>query len=116
MLLAASMISFSGGVGLKHHKLLSRFALFAGFSLCGILFLAWERPSLDLPPRVQNLWKQPPRRLIVFGDSWSDNGQYLIDQPTEALLPSRDEAQGPVWTEWLCLFVLAFDPSFMKRS
>lgn len=110
------MFSFSGGVGLKHHKLFSRFALIVGFGLCGILYLAWELPSLELPQRVQNLWKQPPRRLIVFGDSWSDNGQYLIDQPTEALLPSREEAQGRVWTEWLCLFIACSQHDNFARS
>lgn len=29
------------------------------------------------------------KRLVVFGDSWSDSA-------------SRDEEQGPLWTEWLC--------------
>lgn len=113
----ATMISFSGGAGRKYRsvKLFTRLALVVGLGVCGILYLTWALPSLQLPRRVKSLWKQPPR-LIVFGDSWSDNGQYPIDPPAGLLLPSREEAQGLVWTEWLCLSVLAVDRSFMKRG
>lgn len=112
------MLFFSGGVGPKHRsvKLFTRLALVVGLSVCGIRYLTWEFPSLELPRRLHSLWKQPPRKLIVFGDSWSDNGQYPTDPPTGTLLPSREEAQGLVWTEWLCLSVLNWDRSFMKRG
>lgn len=46
-----------------------------------------------------------PQRLVVFGDSWSDNGQYPIDPPPENLVFPRDAQQGQVWTDWLCATV-----------
>ena len=70
--------------------------------MCSILYLAYMLPSFGVKNEFQNAWSKSPRRLIVFGDSWSDNGEYPIDPPSKDLLPLRDDAQGKVWTEWLC--------------
>ena len=86
-------------------RFLGRFYAAIGIGLCSILYLVWILPSSSLRNELPNVWSKWPRRLIVFGDSWSDNGQYPIDPPSEALLPSRDPAQGRVWTEWLCMAV-----------
>ena len=50
-------------------------------------------------------WKEPPKRLIVFGDSTCDNGQYPIDPPPEDEVMPQDTARGQVWTDWLCAAV-----------
>ena len=88
-------------------------------SLCSVLYLVWLlprlpirsgfiRPSLlfstnttenKIPPNTH------PRRLIVFGDSWSDDRQYHIDPPLANDIPDWKEQQGKVWTEWLCFAV-----------
>ena len=84
--------------------------------LCSILYLIYLLPHLAVrrsfiqsaPQITLNTTQHKlsadshPRRLIVFGDSWSDNRQYPIDPPPSQELPSWKEAQGKVWTEWLC--------------
>lgn len=48
---------------------------------------------------------QHSKRLIVFGDSWSDNGQRpAVDRQAQQTEP-RVGAQGQVWTDWLCAAV-----------
>ena len=59
-------------------------------------------PTISVKTEIKLHWNNSPRRLIVFGDSWSDNGQYPIDPPPREQAPIRDDAQGKVWTEWLC--------------
>lgn len=88
----------------------TRLIAILGLSLCSILYLVWFLPrALKLKNELPNIWNKSPRRLIVFGDSWSDNGEYPVDPPSKALLPSRDPAQGKVWTEWLCMDVSDMD-------
>ncbi|KAL6717409.1 hypothetical protein ACLMJK_005324 [Lecanora helva] len=104
------------GAGMS--KLLTRrkaFAVIITISACSIFYLTWFLPafsvrnSLDqllpaqpIPTRAQIHWNNDPRRLVVFGDSWSDNGQYPVDPPPKNLIPDWEEARGKVWTEWLC--------------
>jgi len=84
-------------------RFVTRFTAIIGLSFCSILYLIYIFPTASkLKNELPNVWNKSPRRLIVFGDSWSDNGEYPIDPPSKALLPSRDPAQGKVWTEWLC--------------
>ena len=93
----------------------TKFTSILAVGLCSILYLTWYIPSISVktelqrlipirPPRTEvgGYWDASPRRVIVFGDSWSDNGQYLVDPPSKDLTPIREEAQGKVWTEWLC--------------
>jgi len=116
----AMIFSFSS---LKAHKARS-FALLArsrsltaiiAFSLCSMFFLTWLLPGFSVKTKLgrflptdsvateaQIHWNNSSRRLIVFGDSWSDNGQYPIDPPPKDQMPSREDARGKVWTEWLC--------------
>lgn len=89
-------------------------AIFA-IGLCSVVYLTWFLPAYSVKNKLGRLlptfsirkeanthWDSNPRRLIVFGDSWSDNGHYPVDQPLRDQIPSREEAQGKVWTEWLC--------------
>lgn len=104
-------------------------AIIVVLSLCSIAYLTWFLPGFSaktelarlLPativktghkPEAKIHWSDSPRRLIVFGDSWSDNGLYPIDPPSRDQVPTRDIAQGKVWTEWLCSAVC----NFMERS
>ncbi|KAL8881059.1 MAG: hypothetical protein Q9198_001656 [Flavoplaca austrocitrina] len=70
--------------------------------LCSFVYLVWYLPTANVRYELKSAWSDAPRRLIVFGDSWSDNGDYPIDLPPKKWLLRREEAQGPVWTEWLC--------------
>lgn len=119
-LLPAMVFSFS--TRSAHHqapsKLIIRSTSFATvliLSLCSILYVTrsipgysvknnWERllPVISDKTQIKLHWDDSPRRLIVFGDSWSDNGQYPINPPPPEQAPARDEAQGKVWTDWLC--------------
>ena len=111
-----------------HHKGNSKFLTRStGFTailaigICSIVYLTWFLPGFSVKTGLERFipigsakteigieeiyWDESPRRLIVFGDSWSDNGQYPIDPPPKDLMPVRDEARGKVWTEWLCAAV-----------
>ncbi|KAI4239324.1 MAG: hypothetical protein L6R40_005539 [Gallowayella cf. fulva] len=70
--------------------------------LCSFLYLVCYLPTASVRHELKSAWSNAPRRLIVFGDSWSDNGRYPIDVPPKKLLPMKEEAQGLLWTEWLC--------------
>ena len=102
-------------------RLLTRstgFTVILAIGICSIIYLTWFLPGFSVKtglerfiptesarPEVEIHWDESPRRFIVFGDSWSDNGQYPIDPPPKELMPERDEARGKVWTEWLCAAV-----------
>lgn len=112
-----------------HHKgnarLLTRstgFTVILALGICSIVYLTWFLPGFSVKTGLERFiptgsaktqveteveihWDKSPRRLIVFGDSWSDNGQYPIDPPPKELMPERDEARGQLWTEWLCTAV-----------
>ena len=83
-----------------------------GFSVKSGLVRWVPKPSNKTEPQAH--WDQSPRRLIVFGDSWSDNGLYPIDPPPEDQPPTREEAQGKAWTEWLCSAVWRLATSASK--
>ena len=108
-----------------HHKgnarLLTRstgFTAIFAIGICSIVYLTWFLPGFSVKTGLERFiptqsaktevdvhWDESPRRLIVFGDSWSDNGQYPIDPPPKELMPVREEARGKVWTECLCVAV-----------
>ena len=90
-------------------RLFSRFTAIVAISVGSILYLAYTLPSFNVKVQIKNAWTTSPRRLIVFGDSWSDNGDYPIDPPSGKFFPSREPAQGKVWTEWLCQAVRFLD-------
>lgn len=64
---------------------------------CTILYSAWfltSRNLGDIVPLASEKFQAASsfeQRLVVFGDSWSDN--------------ETREAQGMVWTDWLCSMV-----------
>ena len=112
-----------------HHKgnsrLLTRstgFTAILAIGICSIVYLTYFLPGFSVKTQLERFiptgstkteikteveihWDDSPRRVIIFGDSWSDNRQYPIDPPPKELMPVRDEARGKVWTEWLCAAV-----------
>jgi hypothetical protein len=43
-----------------------------------------------------------PRRLIVLGDFWADNGKYLTNPLEGEKRIPKDPVLGLGWTSWLC--------------
>lgn len=83
-------------------RMFNRFYVLCVLAACTILTSAWfltSRRFPDLVPlavgpfQVASTFDQ---RLVVFGDSWSDN--------------STTNSQGGVWTDWLCSMVSFFSP------
>jgi hypothetical protein len=81
-------------------KLFSRFYALCALAVCSILVSALFLASQHYYRRVVPTHSAATefhaagsfgRRLVVFGDSWSDN--------------NAGEIQGSVWTEWLCSMV-----------
>ena len=121
MIFACSKLQeFTSGLSKLHNKSKALTVIIIA-SICSILYLTWFLPGFSVKNKLKHLlpaastseevqahWNNDPRRLIVFGDSWSDNGHYPIDPPPEDQIPSWEEARGKVWTEWLCSAVIQF--------
>ncbi|KAJ5369789.1 uncharacterized protein N7496_005881 [Penicillium cataractarum] len=75
-------------------RLFNRFYALCAVAACTILYSAWfltSRNLGDIVPLASEQFRTASsfdQRLVVFGDSWSDN--------------ETDEEQGRVWTDWLC--------------
>ncbi|KKA20516.1 hypothetical protein T310_5460 [Rasamsonia emersonii CBS 393.64] len=74
-------------------RFVSKFYILVALAGCSILFsvrLLWMSSDyMPISPGHDPAFQVTEKRLVVFGDSWSDSA-------------SRDEEQGPLWTEWLC--------------
>ncbi|KZF19916.1 hypothetical protein L228DRAFT_31344 [Xylona heveae TC161] len=82
-------------------RFFTRFYALIGAAFCCALYIAWVLPSLKVPARAQRLWTGQPRRLVVFGDAWSDDGVYPMKAPLEGPISPTDAKRGKVWTQWL---------------
>jgi HMG box factor len=75
-------------------RLFNRFYALCAVAACTILYSAWfltSRNLGDIVPLASEQFRTASsfdQRLVVFGDSWSDN--------------ETEEKQGRVWTDWLC--------------
>lgn len=78
-------------------RLFNRFYALCAVAACTILYSAWFlmwRTYGDVVPVTSEHFQTAStfdQRLVVFGDSWSDN--------------DTEEPQGRVWTDWLCSMV-----------
>ena len=78
-------------------RLFNRFYALCAVAACTILSFAWfltSRDLSDIVPLASEKFQTAhefDRRLVVFGDSWSDN--------------KTEKLQGPVWTDLLCSMV-----------
>lgn len=80
----------------------TKFHAIAALGIASILYFAWVYPSLHVKSHLVKTWAGTSRRIVVFGDSFSDTGVYLIDPPKENQQAIRDPAAGQRWTETLC--------------
>ncbi|KAJ5375062.1 Esterase SGNH hydrolase-type [Penicillium concentricum] len=77
----------------------NRFYALSAIAVCTIFVSAWflkSRTVLEVAPLVSDPFQVAStfdQRLVVFGDSWSDNS-WNGNQSSEA--------QGEIWTDWLC--------------
>jgi hypothetical protein len=81
---------------------LTKINVIAAFGLVSFFYFSWIYPTLHVKSRLVKTWAGTSRRIVVFGDSFSDTGVYLIDPPEEDKKPIRDSAAGQRWTEALC--------------
>lgn len=72
------------------------------FAVILILYSAWTGPSSRIQASIQKAWKGGSHRVVVFGDDWSDVGQYRVAPPPQSTVRDRDPDQGKLWTETLC--------------
>ncbi|KAL8803164.1 MAG: hypothetical protein Q9182_003336 [Xanthomendoza sp. 2 TL-2023] len=84
--------------------------------VCSFLYLPQYLSTAHISHEGGSTWSDVPLRLIVLGDSWSDNGKYPIDLPRNRLPPLQDQIQGPVWTEWLCSAIICEHDDNYARS
>ncbi|KAF2141236.1 uncharacterized protein K452DRAFT_36964 [Aplosporella prunicola CBS 121167] len=81
-------------------RTLSRFHALAGLAVCCMLYVGWIVPSLHVRTRVAKALDGTKRRVVVFGDSWSDTGEYRVAVPATGR--GQQNASRPLWTEALC--------------
>ncbi|KAH7075851.1 hypothetical protein BKA63DRAFT_413684 [Paraphoma chrysanthemicola] len=67
-----------------------------------ILFFFWDQHSLGFGSTVQSPWRGTAHNLVVFGDDWSDTGNYRVSPPPPLLAEVRDPDRGEIWPETLC--------------
>lgn len=78
-------------------RLFNKLYALCAIAACTILYSAWfltSRNFGDIVPLKSEQFQVAEdfdQRLVVFGDSWSDN--------------ETEELQGKVWTDWLCEMV-----------
>jgi hypothetical protein len=87
---------------MHRRRLLTKIHIIAVLGIASFVYFGWIYPSLHVKSRLVKAWSGSSRRIIVFGDSFSDNGEYLIDPPDAKERPVRDPAEGPRWNEVLC--------------
>lgn len=103
-----------------YQKKAVRLPAIIALSILSLMFLTWELPSgsFQATTKIEILLQSArvglvsstdrdilPKGLIVFGDSWSDNGNSPLDPPSRPEQHHGLEEQGKVWTEWLCIVV-----------
>lgn len=66
-----------------------------------ISFFYHER-SKGLNSTLHHTWQGTVYRIVVFGDDWSDTGNYRVSLPSQASTIARHPEQGKLWTEILC--------------
>ncbi|KAH7090301.1 hypothetical protein FB567DRAFT_558582 [Paraphoma chrysanthemicola] len=67
-----------------------------------ILFFFWDEHSLSFGSTVHSPWRGTAHNLVVFGDDWSDTGNYRVSPPPPLSAEARDPDRGEIWTETLC--------------
>lgn len=76
--------------------------MIAALVLFTVFYLVWVFPNLHVRSRIAKAWVGKQRKIVVFGDSFSDTTNYLLDVPEERLRVVRDPEEGQKWVEVLC--------------
>ncbi|KAL1635645.1 hypothetical protein SLS56_001698 [Neofusicoccum ribis] len=79
-------------------RTVTRFHVLVFCAVCTVVYIGWVLPSLQVPSRVQKAFSGSKRRIVVFGDSWSDTGDYRVQIPAKN--PQHNISR-PLWTEAL---------------
>lgn len=87
---------------LIHFRYRARVHLLIVLVVSTLLYFSFIVPSLHLSNQLYKAWHGSQRRIIVFGDSFSDANPYVVDPPDDDLKPIRDPDEGKRWTEVLC--------------
>ncbi|KAF2131075.1 hypothetical protein P153DRAFT_313377 [Dothidotthia symphoricarpi CBS 119687] len=74
----------------------------AGAMIMIVLYFAWLQRPARLEETIQQAWHNTNHRIVVFGDDWSDTGNYRVSPPPEQMVAIRDPDRGEMWTETLC--------------
>jgi hypothetical protein len=83
-------------------RIITRLHALSAAAILAVLYFGCTLPSMRIKTRIERAWKGNIRQIVVFGDGWSDIGEYRIAPPKEAARPVRDDARGLLWTEVLC--------------
>ncbi|KAK0658414.1 hypothetical protein DIS24_g4820 [Lasiodiplodia hormozganensis] len=97
-------------------RFLSRCSVIIALAVTLILYLGWVIPSTRQYTQFQKSWSGSVRRIVTFGDSWSDTGRYILNGPPPGYEPIRHPASGPVWPEALCQEILCDSIDNYARS
>ncbi|KAK7548628.1 hypothetical protein IWX49DRAFT_589701 [Phyllosticta citricarpa] len=97
-------------------RFLSRCSVIIALAVTIILYLGWVIPSTRQYTQFQKSWSGSVRRIVTFGDSWSDTGRYILNGPPPGYEPIRHPASGPVWPEALCQEILCDSIDNYARS
>jgi hypothetical protein len=87
-------------------RFLTRVHVCVAMTTVFILYFSWIQPSLHIQARIQKAWQGSSHRIVVFGDDWSDVGEYRVAPPPESTVRDRDPDRGKLWGEALCEEVL----------
>lgn len=80
-------------------RTITRFHVLVFFAICTVVYIGWVVPSLQVRSRVQKVFTGSKRHIVVFGDSWSDTGNYRVAVPAS---DPQHNISRPLWTEALC--------------
>jgi len=67
-----------------------------------VVLFVHRQSNIGFGGSVKNAWHGSGYRIVVFGDDWSDNGNYRVSPPDRSSVVARDSDRGEVWTETLC--------------
>lgn len=77
------------------------YACAAAVSLLIIYFL-FQQPSAGISFSIHSSPRKDMRRIVIFGDDWSDTGTYQVTRHILSSAGPRDPDRGEQWTETLC--------------
>ncbi|KAF1940663.1 hypothetical protein EJ02DRAFT_445334 [Clathrospora elynae] len=83
-------------------RFISRLHACAAASVLMIVCFTWRSHSAYFENTARAAWRGNTRRVVVFGNDWSDTGSYRVAPPTRAAIVPRDPDRGQVWVETLC--------------